>query len=40
LPAGLLQYLAQNPGLLQGLVANTRFCTGTVAPISYGQPLA
>jgi hypothetical protein len=40
LPAGLLQYLAQNPGLLQGLVANTRFGTGTVAPISYGQPLA
>ena len=40
LPVGLLQYLAQNPGLLQGLVANTRFGTGSVAPISYGQPLA
>lgn len=40
LPVGLLQYLAQNPGLLQGLVANTRFGPGTVAPIQYGQPFA
>ncbi len=40
LPIGLLQYLAQNPGLLQGLTANTRFGTGAVAPIRYGQPYA
>jgi hypothetical protein len=40
LPVGLLQYLAQNPGLLQGFTANTRFGPGTVAPVHYGQPFA
>lgn len=38
LPAGLLQYLAQNPGLLQGLVTQSRFGTGSIAPISYMRP--
>lgn len=38
LPIGLLQYLAQNPGLLQGLATQSRFGAGSVAPINYKRP--
>lgn len=38
LPVGLLQYLAQNPGLLQGLATQSRFGAGSVAPINYMRP--
>jgi len=40
LPAGLLQYLAQNPGLIQGLTNTSRFGTGSVAPLNYMRTYA
>jgi hypothetical protein len=40
LPAGLLQYLAQNPGLLQGYTGPSRFGTGSVAPLNYMRSYA
>ena len=38
MPIGLFQYLAQNPGLLQGLTTQSRFGAGSVAPINYLRP--
>jgi hypothetical protein len=40
LPPGLLPYLAQSLGLIPGYSMPSRFGTGTVAPITYGQPYA
>jgi hypothetical protein len=40
LTQGLLAYLAQNPGMLQGYTGTSRFGTGTVSPFSYYRPIA
>lgn len=39
-PAGLLQYLAQNPPYLPGHTGMTRFGTGAVPPFDYYRPIA
>jgi len=40
LPVGLLAYLAQNPGILQGYATSSRFGPGSVAPVNYLRTLA